>query len=424
MKLYYVEGSYELSFFYICIKTEQELSKKVLELNKSTFLHEFIHYLQDLVLPYNIRLNLSHVRWFFNILDSAHMKGYIKRPFEEWNNESHTLFEQANRTIGGRRFINYVSKIEYPRSDYIEIKGYDSNLGKLRQHRVYQYNLPVLENDESELSMYSIGARDILEYIAYKIEVKNFPDRPKAPQLPYESIDLIFDKYGLTQIPDEIRVCIAERCLYNDAPMHYLIHMLLDDDEFKRFILNSSYKEIYDYLLKLETVTRDGQIESLLAKAQRRLKQFADELCTQYNGFDEIEKWIEKASSFVEHNFSGKFIFSDIYVMDRDKVFEFVEEVISCIGIPLVINSRDKYISIQSNEIEVSQFIQFCILEKFQSFVQSKGEKCPIYNFCQANGGTCNEKCIINKQKIIRGNENCYYRKFMETYGLLDVKID
>ena len=51
-------------------------------------------------------------------------------------------------------------------------------------------------------------------------------------------------------------------------------------------------EEIYNYLLLSATVTRDGQIETLIAKTQRRLIQFARELQLQYSGFDEIKKWI------------------------------------------------------------------------------------------------------------------------------------
>lgn len=56
--------------------------------------------------------------------------------------------------------------------------------------------------------------------------------------------------------------------------------------------------------------------------------------------------------------------------------------------------------------------------------MKSKQTKCPIYNFCEANDGICNENCFLNNQMIIKGNENCYYRRFMEKYGLLDVKIN
>ena len=106
----------------------------------------------------------------------------------------------------------------------------------------------------------------------------------------YESIDLIFDKYGLSHISDDIRLCIAECCLYNDVPMHFLLNTLLGNDEFKKYIIDSSYEEIYNYLLLSTTITRDGQIETLIAKTQRRLIQFARELQLQYSGFDEIKK--------------------------------------------------------------------------------------------------------------------------------------
>ncbi|MCI9079284.1 MAG: hypothetical protein HFH68_10240 [Lachnospiraceae bacterium] len=424
MKLDYTMGFYNISFFNINIETEEELTKDVLKKNEATFIHEFIHYLQDLVLPYNIRYSLSNVRWFFNILESAHKMGSINRPFSEWNNESSTLWTQFFRSFGAGGKIDSVSKIGDATSKFVITSGYDGNLHIQREHRVYEYLLPVFEVGKSTSISYNLGARDILEYIAYKIELKNFPNRPPAPQLPYESIDLIFDKYGLSYISDDIRLCIAERCLYNDVPIHLLLSTLLGNDEFKKFITDSSYEEIYNYLLFSMTITRDGQSEILIAKTQRRLIQFASELQLQYSGFDEIKKWILKVNSFIEHKLSGRFIFSDIYKMDSDEMFRFIKEIICCIGIPLVMNSRKKYISINSNDIEVSQFIQFYILQNFIYFIKSDQLKCPIYNFCKANGGICNENCIINKHMTIKGNKNCYYRRFLEQYGLLDIKIN
>ncbi len=429
MELNYVEGSYNLSFFNITIETDEWLSPNVIEENKSTFVHEFIHYLQDLVLPYNIRYNLSNVRWFFNILESAHRHGIIARPFNEWTDESHTLKIQFERSFGGisenenDRFIDVVSEIGNPTSNFVIISGFDGHLQTQREHRVYQYFLPVYKISNPIPINYNLGARDILEYIAYKIELKNFPNRPSAPQLPYESIDLIFNKYGLSHIPDDIRLCIAERCLYNDTPIHFLF-TLLDVDEFKDFITNSSYDKIYNKLLSLSTATRDGYVESLTNKAQRRLKQFANELLIQYSNFDEIGKWLLKINDFVERKLSGRFIFSDMYKMENEDFYKFIDSIIHQIGIPLVMNSKLKYVSIQSNQVEVSQFIQFYILQNFISFASSKKEVCPIYHFCKANDRIYNENCILNPQKIIIGNKDCYYAKFLESYRLFDIKFD
>ena len=60
--------------------------------------------------------------------------------------------------------------------------------------------------------------------------------------------NLIFDKYGLSHISDDIRLCIAERCLYNDVPIHFLMSTLLGKDEFEKYITDSSYEEIYKLL--------------------------------------------------------------------------------------------------------------------------------------------------------------------------------
>lgn len=427
MKLDYATGFYNISFFNINIETNEELTQDVLKKEEATFTHEFIHYLQDLILPYNIRYNLSNVRWFLNIIESAHEHGNITRPFDDWTVESRTLKTQFIRSFGGvarnisDRFIDQVSEIGNVTSDFEITSGFDSNLNVQREHRVYRYFLPILKVGDTMPTYYNLGARDLLEYIAYKIELKNFPNRPLAPQLPYESLDLIFSKYGLSHITDDIRLCIAERCLYNDNPIHFLFNVLLGNEEIKKFISESSYEEIYKYLLSDKTVTRDGYSESLTNKTQRRLNQFANELYMQYSGFNKIREWILKVNNFVENELKDRFIFSDLYKMNNNEVYKFINDVICQIGVPLVINSKRKYISIQSKEIETLQFIQFYILQNFITFVQDKQTVCPIYDFCKANLGMCNENCVLNSQNSIKGNENCYYRKFLENYKLLDI---
>ena len=137
MKLDYAAGFYNISFFYLNIETEEELTQDVINKNEVTFFHEFIHYLQDLVLPYNIRYSLSNVRWFFNILESAYRTGCIHRPFKEWSDESLVLRTQFLRSFGDNRTINFVSNIGEATSKFVITSGYDSNLHIQRQHRVY-----------------------------------------------------------------------------------------------------------------------------------------------------------------------------------------------------------------------------------------------------------------------------------------------
>ena len=81
----------------------------------ATFVHEFIHYIQDLILPYSIRCNLSRLRWFHDIQQYAVKHGYIIRLFREWNDDSKTLLLQFNLSFGNNpqelAFIDRVDKI-------------------------------------------------------------------------------------------------------------------------------------------------------------------------------------------------------------------------------------------------------------------------------------------------------------------------
>lgn len=431
MKLNYSEGSYSLSFFNIIIETNEDLSKSVIEENKPTFIHEFIHYLQDLILPYNIRLNLSNVRYFFEIITYARRNSCISLPFDKWSKDSLDLKMQFQRSFGGittnndEVFINNISKLGSPISDYKICLGFDNNLQEQRGHRVYKYHIPVYKDNDTIPINYNIGARDLLEYIAYKIELKFFPDRPPAPQLPYKSLDLIFENYGLKHVSDDIKICVAEYCLYNDSPIH-LLFILLDSKDFLNILRENCCKDIYDFLLSLSIVTRDRHVESLLHKTQRRLQQFADELSYLYGSLEEIRKWILTVSGFVMDEFFDRFIFSDMYMMQRDEFFKYIYSVIHRIGVPLVMNSKRKYFSIpvQENKIDESQFIKFYILQKFLGYIETAKKTCPIFDFCKSNGGPYNCNCIFDSSKVPQKNENCRFFDFLKSFGLDKVKFD
>ena len=63
MRLNQNAGDYALSFFNICLNDMEAFSEDACR-NSATFVHEFLHYLQDLALPYNIRLNMASFQGF------------------------------------------------------------------------------------------------------------------------------------------------------------------------------------------------------------------------------------------------------------------------------------------------------------------------------------------------------------------------
>lgn len=99
MRLNAIDGHYNPSFFNMVLETNEDISGAI---NKytATFVHEFIHYIQDIILHYNIRMNLSRLRWFSNMRQSALSNGYIIRPFNDWYSDSKTTLLQFNMTMG------------------------------------------------------------------------------------------------------------------------------------------------------------------------------------------------------------------------------------------------------------------------------------------------------------------------------------
>lgn len=426
MRLNNINGQYHPSFFNIVLETDENISTAVKK-HTSTFVHEFIHYLQDLILPYNIRLNLSKLRWFSNIRESAIKHGRLVRPFSDWDDDSQTTWLQYCMTFGinpeGNQFIDKVRWMGKAESTFESASGFDAQFSmQYREFKVYTYNVPINDNRIH----YNLGARDILEYIAYKIEAKHYPPNAPLPQLPYESIDLLFEHYGLSHVAEDVRLCIAECCLYNDNPIRFLFINFLDNEKFKQTIEAYNYDEIYSMLLSLESQATDGIRETLTNKTNRRLEQFANNLTTNYMVFAGIRDWISRVNNFAKSELSGRFIFSDMYKMDTCEFSKFMNFTIDVIGLPLVMNNRKKCISLQSEKIDVSQFIQFYVLQKFMDLALSepKEKSCPVYDFCKENDGKCDERCISNPQSKIIDSKNCPYIDFLKSYTLSDIEIN
>lgn len=418
-----IDGSYISSFFCIILDTNETIASNVREKYGSTFTHEFIHYLQDLILPYNIRVTLSQLTWFLNIIDLATQEGYLKRPFRKWDENSKVIRRQYGYSIGNNDFIDKVEYIGGIKVNQEPMSVFDENTNLFRNFNLYQYSVSI--NDSSK--PYKLGARDLLEYIAYKIEIKHYPSNVNtaAPDLPYKSVDLLFDYYGLAHIPDDIRVCVAEFCLYNDNPVRFLVQQFLDNDDtplrknhidfwhFSRFLLDSTF------------TTTDTISESRLHKTNRRLEHLKTSLEDNYSNFPEIIDWISRINEFSKRELRNRFIFSEMYRMDSVEFEKFIDRTIDCIGVPLVMNKKGQYITLPSKESEAfdtDQFIHFYILQEFLAFMNTKSDFCPIENFCHCNYQIQCQRVIFDKKRHFKKNSGCPLLAFLDAYKLSEVK--
>lgn len=424
MKLNYINGCYNPSFFNMTLDTDERIETAIGNYPE-TFIHEFIHYLQDLILPYNIRLNMGLMRQFLNVRRYAVGGREIERPFDHWDDDEKLLRLQFDYTIGNNRpadsMVAHVKKMEDAVAVYEEAGGYDEIFtGRERNFRIYTYHIRV--NDGQ--NVYHLGARDLLEYIAYKIGKKHYPHVKELPQLPYMSVDLLFRHYGLSRVPEDVRVCVAEACLYNDNPIRMLICQFLENDKMRQMLCRSDYKEIYEFFLSMGFRTTDGVEEAVRHKTYRKLKQFESDLSAGYFYFTGIRNWITEVSDFAKSELADRFIFSDMYRMSEGEFSRTVSAVISRIGFPLVMNRKKECVMIPSEggRSGAPEFVQFYVMQEFMKYMKGTGQKrCPVYEFCRANWGKSSDGCDCGVKLKRIDNKDCPYAEFLKAYNLESV---
>ena len=411
MKINAAEGSYMPSYFYMQIDTNDGI--EIVKKNQSTFVHEYIHFLQDLILPYCIRINLGRLNEFAYCVDHSKQTQQLSRPFSQWGEDQKIIRKQLSATWGSAVFRNYAKKISDIKKQCFTIPS---------GQNVYSY---ILEIDGMS---YQVGARDFLEYIAHKIEEKYW-GAPNTPDIPYRTVDRIFEYYNLECVPIEVRICIVEYCLYNDNPLHMLISMFMENgyikNNIKTFLDIASCSE---HLLTLAWAAKGGYVESIFTKTERRLNSLSNTLNSHYQHplFDSIQLWIKNVLKYCKDNFTGRFIFAELYNHTSQSSFaSSLNKIIDDIGIPIIENANHLFMNMLPEQYQVDQFIQFYVLHQFMNYIESNEPTCPIYDFCVANTNRKIDRknCLCTPLSGSDEEELCPFKAFIKLYGLSNVKF-
>ena len=295
-----IMGYYMPSGFSICL--DKTLPDEFNQ-NDSTFIHEYIHFLQDIILPYCIRENLVLINDFAWVCKKIEEKGKLIVPFNDY---SDITGKQTEYTWGNGKCKAQIGKIVEIAQDY-----FTSCYG----HNIYRY---FLKFDDG--TIYQIGARDFLEYLAHKIQSKFW--KTNAPDLPYRTVDKLFEYYKLDFIPEAVRLLVIEYCLYNDNPVHFLINLFIN----QKLIENNkevfkNYDECAISLLGLGWQSKGGFDETIFSKTKRRLRDLNERMALLYphRQFDSMKKWIENTIKICNTNLSNRFIISSLYNLEREE---------------------------------------------------------------------------------------------------------
>lgn len=400
-----VMGTYIPSAFSICLN----MLPQNFSIRDATFVHEYIHFLQDLLLPYCIRENLVFTNNLAWISKEAESSQKLERPFRKWSEECLLTNKQTTYTWGsGSPVVESKEIIDIQSDFFTSIYGHD----------IYEYFL-IFEDS----TKYQFGARDFLEYLAHKIENQFW--ETNAPDLPYRTVDIVFDFYSISFIPEAVRLLIVEYCLYNDNPVRFFINVFINQELIKnnkdKFL---DYDVCMRFLFSLGWQSKGGFNESILSKTERRLNDFCVTLTMLYphRQFESIKEWIIKTNNFCKEELSNKFIISSLYNMSKCNLDSFIERMLSKIGIP-VLKFADNTVTsdLLPAQYIPDQFLEFYIVNEFVTWICSDSEVCPIYDICYKNYGLCE---LICKTDPVSYHGDCKFNFFLKSYKFDKLKIE
>jgi len=397
MLLKHVEGTYQPSFFIIRIDDNSAI-EQVANKNQEAFLHEYIHLLQDLTLPYAIRTSLAQLRAFFLQIDTAKDAGEIRMPLTLNDDETKLLELQAKFTWGSEEMRNNVKGVRTINKHCDPIQGYGFNVCRfdleleLGDDPIAASEAEIDGHGEgnggTDATHHHFGARDLLEYIAFKIESKHFPQPMLAqlPDFPYRSVDIVLEHKQLSILSDVKRIALAEYCLLNDNPAQHFFLVIdnliagpishlkeCDDDKFLEFFRSAPWK------------AAGRPQESVSEKIDRRLSELRNQLLQRFPAteFPAIYSWMETVLDFSKSDLADRGLFAQIYRLDTREFNEVINKILREVGIPIVVNSNGHIGTSLGSDDSKDQFIQLLLAYEFSEYLSRESLDCPMYSVCE-----------------------------------------
>lgn len=403
-----VDGEYEPSFFIIRLRTTQAIDVAAKE-NTSTFIHEYIHFLQDLILPYCIRESLVRLATFFDHMERAKKHGEIRLPNVVPLDGAELTTRQTSMTRGCNKFVSSVGRLKDVQVMEVPVVEHG--------YKLYQYDLTLDDG-----TIYQFGARDLLEYIACKIESKHFPSGQKLPDLPYYSVDILVRHYGVSYLSDFKRIALAEYCLLNDNPGRHLMLFIeelqagaIDD------IAKGSDKAFAQFLRNAHWKSNGVRFESIPEKLDRRSGELRHALQARFPqvAFPEIYSWLDRVINFARDALAGGNFFAELLAAETPNFFGVINHILEQVGVPLVVNDDGEMGTSLGSDQEKDQFLQLLLAYEFLDYLDRDDMQCPMIQVCERDrSDLINDDCLDAPFRRALRNDLCPFGAFAKTHGL------
>jgi len=420
-----VLGFYEPGFIHLRINTDQSLEN--LEKLKedpstikyySTFLHEYLHFLQDITTTQGLSNFIYYIEYLRNankiILENG--QSNFETPVKI-DNKYNLIANSHLRGIyvgENRKTPNaYYKKYSY------KYQNITKNNGKVIQ--VKKYTVKYFNQDNKKFEDFHLGSKHIKEYMAHYIQNQLVPGT-KHNCIPYTIIEQIaLKEYPHFSKDKSLILALCDASLMSYHPVQLFFDTIEKLKKKKKYKLTTA-KSLYSFIYREFTFEEDGQIEtieSLFEKTNIIAKgNFQDSL--KADVFKNNVVWFEEIINVAK----------DLRINNPDFFLKLIEapgklsplfiEIIKTLGTPFMTNLSNNGFFIPPEKLKSAEIYPYYpkVFHAIYNTHHAKKE-CILKGFCSTNiEKTTNDLCNTSPWERINEPKACPYAQIWHTWGL------
>ncbi len=419
-------GFYVPGFFHLEIVTREDLN----DFNRlaangasaeliSTFLHEYIHFLQDTTSTHGLVNFIYYIEYLKNannqVRENAHAEFHT--PLKITN-----TFEHLTNTALGRIYYGTTSQaknVSY--SNYFANNvNITTNVGKAIC--APQYQVRYCDRGAQTNEVCHFGSLHLKEYMAHAIQKQFSPDRNHS-DIPYVLVELIVRKeYPLLAADNSLIIALCDAALMHYHPAH-LFFDSLERMKLAKWLptdVASVYAFVFDDL-ELNWAQQTETFDSLhKSTASSAIEHFRDALKADI--YRENVRWFEHVIGEARNlriNHPG---FFTKLVESPGILSPLFHHTIDVLGIPFMTNALGKGYFLPPKKLDNLK-IQPYFPKVFQAICATyKGKvACLLHSFCSArpDKNVTNDHCLKSPWERVNLSELCPYAQMWKAWGLI-----
>jgi hypothetical protein len=427
-------GFYNPTFFHIKIATDEDLSNlpRVVGRTGAAFLHEYIHFLQDLTTTYGL-MNINYVVDFVktvNINQKGQEERAMRLPYTLSAERDGNVFYNSNlmKVYAGSTNSNNAANAASFGSTLKEVTLPGPNGMQTKEITCFHLNI---DSGFGATVPYYVGSHCLIESMAYEIELMVYGEiLTPPPNLPYRSAryfaELVYPGFCANSL-NLIALCDSALMDFDPGKVFYESLVFLRDNHPN---IQSAY-DIFPLLNSSITGTYQGFDNSfdlfsyMSVSAASQLSRY---FTTSVFGDNKI--WFDylvTKSAILRRQFPNFFL--DLArggPIDQNDTFH---KVYSQLGIPVVTNNRDSVIfatpHLDANSIkpEMTWAIQQ-IYNMYINTPRSYIRRCSLSEWCrsscEANGEEdfTDHRCYESPWERVNDNRLCTFAQIWKSWGM------